>query len=364
MSKENINKHGLSRTIPAEIKNQIRRADGYGCVKCGNLFIEYEHIDPLYCDAKVHDPEKITLLCKGCHGDSTGKRLPKELIKRLKANPYCKKKGIVKGQFYPDPTKMEIFCGSSFFRDTQIIFQINGKPLIWVSRDDYNEFSPLFYNAIFYDSDGNKIGYLNKNHFIGLVKTADIKSIASRVEVRSRPKEITLDIDLEGYKSIRINRINMSYLNTHIVIEKNGDIVLDPRGANNRFGSISASHCRVGISINGIRRIPTKLDKLVFYARNGLINIIDIFGQIQGHFVGGEIYDKHKNLVGYCKNNKIYNLVDEFIGNIMQNNLGIMITMDKDEYDDQEPIWFSKENAILNKFLIKPIYDTSYRLFA
>lgn len=363
MSKENVNKYGLSRTIPADIKSQIRRADGYGCVKCGNLFIEYEHIDPLFCEAKVHDPQRITLLCKSCHGDSTGKRLPKELIKKFKANPYCKNKGVVRGEFYPDPTNMEIYCGSSLFKDTQIIFEINGKPLIWVSRDDYNAFSPIFYNAIFYDSDGNKVGYLNKNQFIGLVKTADIKSIASRVEVRARPKEITLDINLEGYKSIRINRINMKYLNTHIIIEKNGDIVLDPTGANNRFSCIGASNCRVGISINGIPRIQIKIDTVVFYSFRDFKNILDIFGEIKGYIVGNKIYDRNKNLVGYCADTKVYNLLNEFVGNIMQNNLGSVIVMDRDEYEDGEPIWYSYQNSILNKILAKPIFDTSYRLF-
>lgn len=101
----------------------------------------------------------------------------------------------------------------------------------------------------------------------------------------------------------------------------------------------------------------------MFYAREGLNNIIDIFGQIKGHFMDGKIHDKNKNAVGYCKDHKVYNLVDEFIGNILENSLGAMIVMEKDEYDDQEPIWFSNENAVLNKFLNKPIYDTCYRLF-
>lgn len=78
MNKENINKHGLKRYIEADIRRKIRHDAGYGCVICGNIFVDYEHIEPEFKDAKKHDPEKMTLLCKGCHDDVTDTRISKK----------------------------------------------------------------------------------------------------------------------------------------------------------------------------------------------------------------------------------------------------------------------------------------------
>lgn len=62
------NRHGLSRYIPPNIKRTIRKQCGFGCVVCGVAFSMYEHIDPEFCDAKEHDPNKMELLCGSCHG--------------------------------------------------------------------------------------------------------------------------------------------------------------------------------------------------------------------------------------------------------------------------------------------------------
>ncbi|MXF04188.1 hypothetical protein FQ041_25950, partial [Escherichia coli] len=60
---DNINKHGLSRRIPETIKRQIRQRCGFGCVICGFGFYDYEHFKPDFVDAKIHDPNGMTLLC-------------------------------------------------------------------------------------------------------------------------------------------------------------------------------------------------------------------------------------------------------------------------------------------------------------
>ena len=62
------NRFGLSRDIPDKKKRAIRQACGFGCIVCGCMLFEYAHSDPPFEDAKTHDPEKIKLLCKGCHG--------------------------------------------------------------------------------------------------------------------------------------------------------------------------------------------------------------------------------------------------------------------------------------------------------
>lgn len=65
------NKHGLSRTIPDKIKEQVRKNSGFGCVICGVGIIEYEHVNPEFKDCTEHNSENITLLCPTCHSKKT-----------------------------------------------------------------------------------------------------------------------------------------------------------------------------------------------------------------------------------------------------------------------------------------------------
>lgn len=65
------NRFGLGRYIPPEIRRLLRKEAGYGCVICGNIIIEYEHIEPEFKDALEHDPNKMTILCPGCHANVT-----------------------------------------------------------------------------------------------------------------------------------------------------------------------------------------------------------------------------------------------------------------------------------------------------
>lgn len=75
------NKFGLQRYIPQDIALEVRRRSKFGCVMCRCAIYQYEHLDPEYAEAKVHDPDKICLLCGGCHDRVTRGRLSKDTVK-------------------------------------------------------------------------------------------------------------------------------------------------------------------------------------------------------------------------------------------------------------------------------------------
>lgn len=362
MSNE-FNKHGLSRNIPSDIKAKIRQNDGYGCIKCGNIFIQYEHIEPLFCDAKIHDPDKITLLCAGCHDESTGKRLPKRIINLLKKDPYCKRSGFTKSsKFYPNPEQMIIKIGNSTFSNTDIAITIHGKPIIWVTKDYSDPYSPLLYNAIFMDSNGKKIGYLNNNEFIGIVGSCDFQAISNRIEVRSKKGEINLILEIKGDGFVNIKRLFFKYNNNTIKLSKDGDIQI---GENQTFGRINTNNCFGGLGLMNSPNIRNSLNVLsasILFTR--AIKFADIFGNYRGYIYNSKVFDLTFNCVGLVKQNQIYNLFDEYIGNIFKNNNSYThIVMEKFEYPDQEPIWISPRNKKIFFFQQQILIDTSYRLF-
>ena len=63
--------HGLSRYIPADIAREVRKRSGFGCIFCRSAIIEYDHFDPEFKNAKVHDPDGIVALC-GVHHTARG----------------------------------------------------------------------------------------------------------------------------------------------------------------------------------------------------------------------------------------------------------------------------------------------------
>ena len=126
---QKTNKHGLPRNIPSDVQRKIRQDDGYGCVICGQILVDYEHIDPLFCDAKEHDPEKIALLCSHHHDLVTRKVLPKRVVKEAKSKPFCRTNKFSHSHYYPSIDEVKLKVGSSIFEDTLIVLSLYGKPL-------------------------------------------------------------------------------------------------------------------------------------------------------------------------------------------------------------------------------------------
>ena len=76
------NQFNLSRYIPQEVKRQIRVQSKFGCVICRNAICHYEHIEPEFHEAREHNPDKMCLLCGGCHDKVTRGRTSKDTVKR------------------------------------------------------------------------------------------------------------------------------------------------------------------------------------------------------------------------------------------------------------------------------------------
>jgi hypothetical protein len=128
-----MNKHGLSRTIPEEVKRQIRINSGFGCVICGMGIIEYEHVEPEYNEAKTHDPSKMTLLCAGCHGNVTRGLWSKEKVKRAMANPKALSQGFSNGFYDIGYEHPQVHFAGSKFVNSQIPIMIGGIPIIQIN---------------------------------------------------------------------------------------------------------------------------------------------------------------------------------------------------------------------------------------
>lgn len=68
-----MNRYGLSRDIPSEVKQQVRIRCRFSCVMCGAIPIQYDHFQTPFAKCKQHDPEDIILLCSHHHDLKTKK---------------------------------------------------------------------------------------------------------------------------------------------------------------------------------------------------------------------------------------------------------------------------------------------------
>lgn len=89
-----INKYGLRRNIPAKVKRDVRLRCNFGCVICGNPIVQYHHFDPPFPEARLHDSEKIALLCTKCHGEVENGIIPHSLFLKYNHSPKARLHGI------------------------------------------------------------------------------------------------------------------------------------------------------------------------------------------------------------------------------------------------------------------------------
>lgn len=163
----NKNKYGLSRSIPDSIKEQILRDAGFGCVICGQCPYEYEHIDPRFCDAKKHDPNRMTLLCGICHSKVTKGVFSKDKVFTAKRNPWCVENGhtCMGLDFTGEDIIFQI--GDTVFINSQMPLTVSGKPILSAYYSEKQK--SIIVNGYFYDNKGEKVGLIVNNEAFGVI---------------------------------------------------------------------------------------------------------------------------------------------------------------------------------------------------
>lgn len=228
----------------------------------------------------------------------------------------------------------------------------------------------MLFNAIFYDNEGNKVGFLNRNTFVALVGDCDIDSIGSRIEARLKKGTINLTLDIKADGIVEIKRLSANYGGTKVVIDSKGRIeVVTHHGFKYIMNNCQTIDC--GGFIISIGEIPKC--KRDFFALNkfqkeklkgNLPKIVNFFGTTKGYIFYSEIIDLHGLTSGYFKENRVYNLLEEYIGDLVKAETEGLFTIEtnSDEYEDREPIYVEEKNRVANRVFRKKIIDTSYRI--
>jgi len=211
-----VNKYGLSRYIEEPIKRAIRQACNHGCAICGDAIYTYEHIDPEFHEEREHDPEKMTLLCLGCHGKVTSSFWSKQKVIEARQNPICKKKGF--SHFNLDIGLGDDFIvkiGNTRFKNLQSIIEIDGEDILSVYPPEELNAPPRI-SARFFDRNNVNIACIVQNQWRGSSDAFDIEAKGGTFKIRSAVNKIDLFLRVQPTNLFVIEKIELAYKNTRI----------------------------------------------------------------------------------------------------------------------------------------------------
>ncbi len=210
------NHFGLPRDIPDPVKRQVRQVCGFGCVICGASIIQYEHVDPPFAEARVHDPTRIALLCPQHHAKVTTGFLSKEAVRQAMRDPYAKRAGYASeflelGKQHPKI----VFAGVTLTR-CQIPIIARGVPLFMV-QEAKEARAPFRLTANFFDSRGQPSLQVIENEWRVSVGNWDVETTGGRIVVRDAPGHISLRLHAGTPDALIVEQLDMFLADMHFI---------------------------------------------------------------------------------------------------------------------------------------------------
>ncbi len=204
-----INKHGLSRDIPLDIKRDIRQRCGFGCVFCGLFLTEIEHIDPPFVDAKEHDPNCMCLLCPNHHTKKGSVGFTVDDIKRAYANPRAKQRDFTHDKeflFFTRPTTIKL--GNWTFNDPREILKVGDETLL--ALEDLDD-GHIALTGRFYDSSSNLILNVDKNELKISSGNWDVRRVKNGFIINEAANKICLHATINSRNELLFTNVKMRY---------------------------------------------------------------------------------------------------------------------------------------------------------
>ncbi len=207
----NENQFGLSRNIPAEIRRILRKEAGYGCVICGNIIIEYEHIEPEFKDALEHNPTRMTVLCPGCHANVTKNLTAKSTVWEAKRNPIVRQLGAATHKlFVRTAMGLKTKIGDTIFSNAKSIIEIDDRVILQILPPEEKE-GPFRINATFFDENNEFVGAIINNELKIFFAAFNFENVSNRFCIWSKHSEKLLELAVHPPNEISVEEINLHY---------------------------------------------------------------------------------------------------------------------------------------------------------
>ena len=214
-----VNIHGLSRTIPEDIKRQVRQECGFGCVSCGLAIAAYEHIDPPFKDAREHDPSKIAYLCGSCHDRVTRGVWSKEKIKVARLNPWCIRNRRCHDSFDISVPHPVIWIGPNQIININKILSVDEHVILSIEPPE-RPGAAYSISGEFYDDSGNLLFEIDRNEWVGSIENWDVETVGRTITIRKGGGRVALRITASPPAGILIERADMFYRHARFTVNE------------------------------------------------------------------------------------------------------------------------------------------------
>ncbi|MBK5407415.1 HNH endonuclease [Pseudomonas sp. TH34] len=216
----NINKHGLQRKIPAGVRREVRKRCGFGCVICGAGIVQYEHVDPEFCDALIHNANNIALLCPSCHGKVTTKFWSKQKVINAMKSPACLQAGFVKDVFDFCQGHPLIEFGGTTFEMCTVPLTIFDRAILRVDPPE-EVGAPFRLSAWLTDENGEVTLRVQDNEWEAYTDNWDVEISGGSIVIRSAPGVIVLRVTVLPPDKLVIDRLKMRFGPVGVVVTDN-----------------------------------------------------------------------------------------------------------------------------------------------
>jgi hypothetical protein len=196
------NKFGLKKHIPEKVRAVVRRQSQFGCVRCRKAVYQYEHIDPPYAETKVHEADKICLLCGSCHDAVTRGQIAKETIAAHYRETQAGTADPPWSGFDLSGRGLVIQIGGCRFTAPRGIFRINGKEILAFEPPEVSGAPPRL-TGEFYDASGKRTLVIERNEYTFSDGLSDVR-IEGRVLRIQSENGPALEIEMRPPNELRI----------------------------------------------------------------------------------------------------------------------------------------------------------------
>lgn len=221
------NKYGLSRDIPTEVKLAIRQHAGFGCVICGLAVGQYEHIEPPFAEAHIHDPECMTYLCGSCHDRVTRGIWSKQKVLAARMAPWAVVNGQCHDAFDVGIGNVAIWVGDITCINIHRIIEIDGVTLLEL-QPPASPRMPYMISAKFFNDNGQLTLEIVENEWRGIRGNWDIECVGQRIFVRSERGRLVLQILAVPGRGIVVERLDFIFNGTKVFGTRSDGLVLTP----------------------------------------------------------------------------------------------------------------------------------------
>ncbi len=223
-NKETLIFQDVGRYIEADIKREVRKRCGFGCVVCGNPIIQYDHMKE-WSKVHEHKADDITLLCPNHHMEATAGRMPRGKVLAFNENPYNKNALLSQPHtlyYYGD--QIDFILGNNTFKGNfQVIpsfspLVINGRNILAAKKID----DLLLLDVEIIDEYGNIVLCIKENELIFSLNNWDIQFAGKTLQINEKASKPRIIISFSPPNRVVIEKAILYYHGILVDITKAG----------------------------------------------------------------------------------------------------------------------------------------------